>query len=134
MNRIVVCALVPFLLVPVLGCGDGKASVAGTLTFDGQAVETATITFIKSEGGLVREGAIVRDGSFTAHVPPGKYKIEVNAQKVVGKGKAPAFKGGFEEVPITAEMFPENYNSKSQLSEEIKSGVNTLKLDLKSKK
>src|SRR6266436_3042426 len=55
----------------LLGCGDGKSSASGTVTFDGQPVASGTITFVKSDGELVREGAIIKDGAFQAHVPPG---------------------------------------------------------------
>lgn len=134
MRRIAACALSLFLVAALAGCGDDKGSVIGTVTFDGQPVANGAITFVKSEGGLVREGAVIKDGSFQARVPPGTYKIEVNAQKVVGKRKQRGFSGEVEEVELTEELFPERYNTKSELREEIRPGPNTIKLDLKSKK
>src|SRR5439155_261569 len=77
----------------LIGCGDNTSSVSGTVTFDNQPVTSGTITFVKSEGDLVREGAIIKDGTFQAHVPPGNYKIELNAQKVVSKRKQKGFDG-----------------------------------------
>jgi hypothetical protein len=134
MKRIAACVLGLFLFASLPGCGDGKGSVNGTVTLDGQPVANGAVTFVKSEGSLVREGAVIKDGGFQARVPPGKYRIEVNAQKVVGKRKQKGFSGAEEEVEITEEMFPERYNTKTELSEEIKLGPNTVKLDLKSKK
>jgi hypothetical protein len=134
MRRIAACALGLFLLAALAGCGDDKGSVNGTVTFDGQPVANGAIMFVKSEGGLVREGAVIKDGSFEARVPPGTYKIEVNAPKVVGKRKQRGFSGEVEEVELTEELFPERYNTKSELREEIRPGPNTLKLDLKSQK
>ena len=72
------------------------------------------------------------DGSFSIpNVPPGKYKLELNGQKVISKRKQKAFDGTDEEVEITEELFPERYNSKTELTEEIKPGANTIKLELK---
>jgi hypothetical protein len=122
------------LLASLAGCGDDKGSVTGSVTFDGQPVASGTITFVKSEGGLVREGAVIRDGSFETNLPPGRYKIEVSAQKVVSKRQQKGFDGTVEEIELKGEMIPEWYNAKTELSEEIKPGSNTLKLDLKSKK
>jgi hypothetical protein len=121
-------------LAVLIGCGDSRSSVSGTVTFDGQPVKSGTVTLVKSDGELVREGAAIKDGSFQANVPPGNYKIELNAQKVVGTRKQKGFDGKEEEVEITEELFPDWYNSKTELNETIKPGVNRLQLDLPSAK
>jgi hypothetical protein len=126
------CAALSVVLV--VGCGDGKSSVNGTVTMDGQPVASGAITFIKTEGEMAREGAIIQDGSFRANVPPGTYKLELQGQKVVGKRKQKGFDGKDEEVELTEELFPERYNTKSELREVIRPGQGTLKLDLKSGK
>ena len=115
-----------------LGCSDGKSSVTGSVTLDGQPVPSGSITFIKQGGELVREGAVIQGGSFRAALPPGTYKLELNGQKVVGKRKQKAFDGTDEEVELTDEAFPPRYNTKSELVEEIKPGAKVIKLDLKS--
>jgi hypothetical protein len=121
------------LIAALTGCGDGKASVDGTVTFDGQPVASGMITFVAEEGGkLVREGAVIQQGGFHTQLPPGKYRLELNAQKVVGKRKQKGFDGKDEEVELTAELFPERYNLQSSLSQEIKPGANAVKLDIKS--
>ena len=91
------------------------------------------VTFVKAEGELVREGAVIQNGAFQAAVPPGKYKIELNAQKVIDKRKQKGFDGKEEEVEVTGELFPPQYNSETELIEEIKPGSNTLKFDLPKK-
>jgi hypothetical protein len=134
-KRLAVCALGLVLWASLAGCGDGKGSVQGTVTLDGQPVATGSVTFVKSEGGrLVREGAVIQNGSFRSGVPPGKYAIEVNGQKVVGKRKHLGLSGAEELVDVTEELFPAWYNTKTELTAEITSGANTLKLDLRSKK
>ena len=104
------------------------------MTFNGEPVASGTITFVKSDGELVREGAIIKDGAFQAHLPPGNYKIELNAQKVVSTRKQKGFDGKDEEVPITEELFPEQYNTKTTLTTKIDRGPNNVKLDIKSTK
>jgi hypothetical protein len=126
--------LILSLLVALTGCGDGKSSVGGTVTLDDQPVASGTITFVKAEGDLVREGAVIRSGEFQTALPPGKYKVELNAQKVIGKRKQKGFDGAEEEVELTDELFPPRFNEKTELIEEIKPGSNTLTLDLKSAK
>jgi hypothetical protein len=124
----------PILLVcaALAGCGETHGNVTGTVTFDGQAIPNGSITFVKSDG-TAREGAVIKDGNFQTRLAPGRYKVEVNAQKVVSKRKQKGMSGEIEEVEVTEEMIPERYNSKTELSEEIKSGSHTIKLDLKSK-
>ena len=58
----------------------------------------------------------------------------MNAKHVAGKKKQKGFDGKDEEIELREEMIPENYNTKTELTEEFKSGSNTVKLDLKSKK
>jgi hypothetical protein len=115
----------------VAGCSDGKSSVSGSVTLDGRPVASGAITFVKRGGEVVREGAIIKDGAFQALVPPGTYKLELNGQKVTGTRKQKGFDGKDEEVQLTEELFPERYNAKSNLTQEIKPGSNTVKLDLK---
>ena len=123
-----------FLVAALAGCRDDQGSVTGTVTFDGRPVTTGAITFVKTDGGLVREGAVIRDGVFQARMPPGKYKVEVNAQEIVGKRKQKGFDGTDEEVELTKEMFPDRYNTKTELSKDVSAGANTVILDLKSKR
>jgi hypothetical protein len=115
----------------LLGCSGGKTSVTGTVTLDSQPVTSGMITFIRQDGELVREGAVIKDGRFEAQVPSGKYRIELNGQKVVSKRKQKGFDGKDEEVDVTEELFPAHYNTNSKLTEEIKAGHNTINLDLK---
>jgi hypothetical protein len=128
------CLLTGAFVFAFAGCGDGKSSVSGTVTMNSQPVASGTITFVKDDGQLIREGAIIKDGSFEAQLPPGTYKIELHGQKVVSTRKQKGFDGKDEEVEITDELFPERYNAKTELSETFKPGANSLKLNLDGKK
>jgi hypothetical protein len=128
------CIAAALALPLLVGCGDGKASVNGTVTLDAQPVASGVITFVKVEGNLAREGAVIKDGAFQAALLPGRYKLELTGQKVVGKRKQKGFDGADEEVELTAELFPAHYNTRSDLTQDFKPGPNTLKLDLKTTK
>ena len=122
-------------LSALAGCGDGKSTVSGTVTLDGQPVPSGSITFVKQEGGsLVREGAVISGGKFEAAMPPGTYKLELNGQKVVGKRTQKGFDGKDETLDVTQELFPAMFNANTELNQEIKPGSNTLKLDLRGAK
>lgn len=121
-------------LLTLAGCGDGKGTVSGTVSLDGQSVNNGSVTFVNTDGGtLRREGAIIRGGKFEATVPPGNYKVELNSQKVIGKRTQKGFDGKDETLEITQEMFPDKFNVKTELTLEIKPGSNPVTLDLKSK-
>jgi hypothetical protein len=134
MKRVAPYVLGSFLVAALAGCGDGKGTVNGTVTLDGESVANGAVTFVKTEGEPVREGAVIRNGSFQTRLPPGKYRVEVNGRKVVGKKTQKGFNGEDEEIELTEELFPERYNTKSELTEEIKSGDNAVKLALTSGK
>lgn len=116
------------------GCGDGNATVNGEVTMDATPVASGVVTFVKEGGPVVREGAIIKDGAFHTQLAPGKYKLELTGQKVTGKRMQKGFDGKDEEIELTGELFPERYNLKSELTQEIHPGTNQLKLDLKGTK
>ena len=132
-TKLCAAAVILFGLVLIMGCSDGKQPVSGTVTLDGKPVASGTITFSKENGELIREGAVIRDGRFEALVPPGKYKIELNGQKVIGTRTQKGFDGKDEVLEITEELFPERFNAKTELNKEITAKENVIELDLKSK-
>ena len=128
-----IIALVLFLLAFLTGCGDGKSVVNGTVSYEGQPVKSGSVTFVSVEGEMVREGAVITDGAFTAKMPPGKYKVELSGTRSAGKRTKKGFDGKDEVIELTEEIFPHYYGSKSELTETIKSGVNNVTLNLKKK-
>ena len=96
MNRVTLCALCLLVCAALTGCGGGPSNVTGTVTMDGETVASGSITFVKADG-TVREGAVIKDGSFRRRCAR-KYKIELTGQKVVGKKKQKGFDGKDEEM------------------------------------
>jgi hypothetical protein len=133
MGRLIFCAGGLFVLALIAGCGDGKGSVRGTVSLDGQTVKSGSITFVSTEGELIREGAVITNGAFTARMPPGKYKLELTGSRPAGTRTQKGFDGKDEVIELTEELFPDYFNSKSDLTEVIKPGDNTVNLDLKTK-
>jgi hypothetical protein len=121
------------LLASLAGCGVGKPTLDGTVTLDGAPLANGTVLLVKTDGGLVREGAVIKDGAFQVKLPAGKYRAEINARKVTGKQKVEGI-GPTAEAEETSELIPEWYNSKSELAVEITPGHNEVRWDLHSKR
>jgi hypothetical protein len=117
----------------IAACSDGKTKVTGSVTFDGKPVTSGTVTFVRTDGILAREGAVISQGSFQAVISPGAYQVELNGQKVVGTRKQKGFDGKDEVLETTEELFPERYNRKTELKVEIKPGPNVLLFEAKAK-
>lgn len=129
--KLLLCCLLGLPLL--VGCSDSLGVVDGTVTLDSQPVASGTVTFVKQdETNPAREGAAIKDGRFQAKIPPGKYKLELNGQKVIGTRTQKDFDGKDEVVPQTGELFPDKYNKQSTMIEDIKAGPHPIKLDLSS--
>lgn len=115
----------------------GTAPVSGKVTYNGQPVEGAAITFI-SEGAETPDAAMTaQDGGYTVHVKAGKYTV------LVSKTNAPsttepvsmeqaALENDKPAVQAT-ELLPAKYNSVSDspLKAEVKqNGQNTFDASL----
>ncbi len=121
------------LLAGAAGCGDGKAKLKGRVTLDGEPLTAGAVLLVRTDGELVREGGVITNGAFTTTLPPGKYRVEINARKVVGKEIAESA-GQKAEIDVTVELIPEWYNEKSELTADVRAGVNEITFDLKTKR
>jgi hypothetical protein len=120
-----------------VGCG-GRGDVTGKVTYRGRALVWGTVQFEGSDG-MLRQGNIKGDGTYSVQgVAAGEAKVAVSSinpssadfQPRVVEGKAPPpprpkVEGWF---PI-----PERYDTphKSGLTYTIKSGPNTIDIELK---
>jgi hypothetical protein len=130
--RCIVCALALFTLA---GCGSGKVSVEGSVTFDGEPVGGGSIALTPETGAGVSGGAQIVKGKFEIgsdkNLPPGKYKVEIIWNKKTGKTLPNASDPG-TTLEETKQVIPARYNSKTELSADLKPGSNPLTFDLKS--
>lgn len=127
--------LLPLLLAS--GCGESdplnRQAVSGKITMDGEPLAEGTVEFTPVNNG-VPSGATVKDGVFTIPaekgLPPGDYVVRVSAANPSGvTAEMPG-----ESNLISAELIPERYNTKSELSFHVdENGSNVLDLNLKVK-
>ena len=118
----------------------GTAPVAGTVTYKGQPVEGAAVSFIgDGEGSRVATATSGAGGTYelmtadTKGALPGQYSVTVTKTQTSGGGpqsmeeaaKAPA-------APTSEELLPAKYSSPgtTPLKLEVKSGSNTIDLTL----
>jgi len=122
------------ITVVLSGCGSG-ARVEGTVTFDGAPVDGGSISFVP-EGSTEAPGTgQITDGKYSIRtekgLTPGKYKVEIYWNKKTGKEvKNPNDAG--TTVEETKQVIPVRYNTKTELTVELKAGSNSgVNFDLK---
>src|SRR6187399_704624 len=92
-----ICLVCFALLGIVSGCSHGPAigKVSGEVTLDGQPLKEGRILFTPENGQGQTGGTTIADGKFLAEIPLAnplaKMKVQINANKVVGK--QPAYEG-----------------------------------------
>jgi hypothetical protein len=105
--RLVAC-LIPIGLLALAGCGGGKGTVSGEVTFKGQPIPWGRITFLGQEGEKVGRSSPIVSGKYTIKdYPAGPVKISVESYdaKKVDTSKIPPMmlerskEGGWKEPP-----------------------------------
>jgi hypothetical protein len=110
-------------LVLAAGCGPsdplGRRAVSGTVTLDGAPLAEGTISFQPTEQGSTSSGGLVTQGKYSIPrdkgLPPGKYRVVINAIKpgtgmTLPEGKMPGEEVGTPPV----ELIPPEWNTTSQ--------------------
>jgi len=109
-------------LLALTGCGPSNVGkVTGKVTFDGQPLADALVTFSPTkEGGSSSLAMTDSSGVYSLTYSPGVSGAEIGENRVTISTATQ----GKEKVPM-------EYNSKSKLTAEVKSGSNTFDWDLK---
>jgi hypothetical protein len=127
--------LIAAVFVVTVGCSSdevAKGTVTGEVTLDGQPLKTGLIRFVPADGKTPTADATITDGKFSAVVPLGEKKVEINAPKVVGKLKM----YDTPDSPVveqTKDMIPQQYNVRSTLTLTVQKGSQEKKFELKSR-
>ena len=128
-------------LIAGVGCSGGSdtGTVIGTVTVDGNVpAEGSSIDFISTGGGASTAGGLIEQGKYSVKVPVGATKVEIRIPRPQGGAARVAPKGGPGSEkgvggPIE-ESLPPEYNEKSTLTFEVKSGTNEKNWDVKAEK
>ncbi len=127
--RALLFPLASVLLLTLAGCGgDGprQYQVTGSVTFDGQPIEQGEIRFMPTEAGGTPYAGAIANGKFECKVTEGQKRVEISATR---EAPTPAPDG----LPNYVSYIPEEYNTQSTLTAEVKpGGDNTFTFDLKS--
>lgn len=97
--------------------------------FDGHPVESGSIAFIPDGGGTGASPASgeIKDGKYAIDSErgpmPGKYRVEIIWKKKTGK-QIPNPSDPGTTMDETKQVIPQKYNTKTELTVEIKSGSN----------
>jgi hypothetical protein len=124
------CAATLVVYVGCAGSGDDlpRESVSGMVTLDGAPLPTGTISFAPSANtsGLEVTGAdTITNGKFAiarnVGLVPGNYKVAIYAAEKSERTK-PEKVGNIKRSELAKELIPAKYNSKTELTAEIKKG------------
>lgn len=120
-------------IVMIIGCsgkdtGPDRATISGSVTFNGQPLEKGTIEFVPagstkgpSSGGAIENGKykITEKGPTS-----GSHKVLIRATRQTGKMVDAGPQTGGAKVEETEQYIPPQYNSKTTLEVNIVSGTN----------
>jgi hypothetical protein len=98
-------------------------------------LKEGVIRFVPADGLGPTAEALIADGKFAERVPVGTHRVEISSPKLP-KGVASQRemkRGTVDEGVALEELIPAKYNTQTELKAEVKSGVNEVKFELKSK-
>lgn len=107
------------------GCGPSTGSVSGTVTVSGQPATGGIISFVPADGNGSPVTAEIQSGRRdpAQGVVAGAKQVQISIPVVTGK--RPEYNGPAEPmIDITEESIPAKYNSETELTFDLKAGVN----------
>ena len=134
---------VTLILLPICGgCSRQNRldlqAVSGSVTLDSRPLDNGTIRFTPTDKEGLLGGSAIAAGEYRIPkekgLPPGKYAVQISSARQRGaSASASAGPPGTVGMAPLKERIPEKYNSKSQLTIEVKAeGGNTFNFDLSS--
>lgn len=130
--------LLAVMTVALIGCGKTEAPryrVAGVVKYKGEPVKAGTITFRSVDGQSNGVGNILNgdyDIPATSGLPTGKYQVTVSYPDPKAPAAPPEGNMPGDSMALPKDLLPAKYNSKSELSAEIKAvDRNEANFDLK---
>jgi hypothetical protein len=108
------------------GCTNGptQGEIQGRVTLDSKPVEKGIIRLIPTDNRLSPTAANIRQGKFELRLPVATYRVEISWPKLPPETSAAGkFTTDLKEDYIIPELIPAKYNTKSELTFEVKSGL-----------
>lgn len=149
MQRFVAAIVLSLPGLALLGCGDSGpplGTVSGVVTLDGNPQPNVAVTFIPAEGGAAASGQTDANGKYELFSLDrkgaliGKHKVAITtvqqpkaaAMEMSSDSPEYANQGSSSNYNVKfTEPIPAKYNRQTELTEEVKSGANTINFDLK---
>jgi hypothetical protein len=103
------------MLLPVVGCTDPATRtypVSGSVTLDGQPIESGSITFESADGGAGVFSEAIRNGQYQLRSTAGMKKVSISAYRPRGDQQT--------ATPDRENYIPARYNAQTTLTVEIK--------------
>ncbi|MDR0521766.1 MAG: hypothetical protein LBH00_07930 [Planctomycetaceae bacterium] len=118
MRSLTVITLIIVTITIISGCGNpqGRLSVSGTVTLDGEPITEGSISFepVGEQAVKVRSGTIILKGKYEvpgkSGLVPGEYLASISAQQATGT----KIKTGMGEVDEVIDLIPPAYGSDSK--------------------
>ena len=87
MRRRVWAMAAPVLILAALvsGCGERTGTVSGEVTVDNTPLSEGLITYVAADGKTAPVAVKIKDGKYSASVPPGAYKVQISAPQATGE-------------------------------------------------
>ena len=140
MNRaasLIASTLIVFFAAGCAEDGPERFPLSGNVSFQGTPLAEGSIRFVPEDKAQAQEGAMIRNGKYSATLTRGRKKVVIEAfREKTGGGAAniPVRPGGVSKSLKDAketEMFvPEQYNSKSTLTVEAGPDTSSQDFDL----
>ncbi len=136
MQRTALILLLIASFSPLLGCGadtGGRVPVSGSVTLNGEPLESGTIQFAAADGSQLG-GATITAGKYEIPAAqgllPGNYTVRVSSvQEAASSEEAPGDSSVAEAQ--NKDLIPAEFNTDSKVTAEIKEGSsNTFDLDI----
>jgi hypothetical protein len=127
----------------VAGCGGKshgpeRAAIHGHVTLDGKDIMAGSIIFSPTGGGKGQPaGGMIKDGQYTINADQGPslgtQSVEIRSERKTGKKVQAAMRDRGELMDETVEAIPAQFNQRTKLTCEVKSGDNEANFDLQSR-
>lgn len=97
------------------GCGPGKNEfpVTGKISVAGEPIPYGAIAFYAVDGATPVGGGTIKDGTYTANVPPGEKKVTVTGNKITGQAPMDPSMPGSPMVDQREDVVPAIYSQQS---------------------